>query len=55
MGGSSPNSGFFFLNIVFFMFFELFFFVVHVSKKMDTRVGGCRQDNPSFSLIFGFF
>ena len=48
-----PQLGFLFLggNSVFFV---LFFFVVHVSKKkkLDRGVGVYGLDNPSFSQIF---
>ena len=54
MGESSPNSNLvgFFGN---FVFFVLFFVVVHVSKKqfkLNMGVGGCCLANPSFSRIF---
>ena len=59
MGGSSPNSDFFFfLNVVFWCLLW-FNFVIHVSKtnikKMDRGVSGWNLANPSFSRIFGFF
>ena len=44
--------GFFYGN---FVFFVLFFVVIHVSKKylkLDMGVGGCCLANPSFSRIF---
>ena len=44
MGGSSPNSDFFFyLEMLFLFFFCVVFVVLHVSKKnkkMDMGVGG---------------
>ena len=57
VGGSSPNSKLvgFFGN---FVFFVLFFFVVHVSKKklkLNMGVAGWGLANPSFSRIFRLF
>ena len=62
MGGSRPNSDFYFFqgNFVFFPDFLGFCFLCcfHVSqcfkKKSDRVVGGWGLTNPSFSRIFGF-
>ena len=54
-----PKLGLFFFleNVVFSLFFVLFFVVVHVSKKITKWIGGGGWGlaNPSFSRIFFFF
>ena len=58
MGGSSPNSDFFFLILRFFRVSCVVICVVLASpknKKNWVGVGGCGLANPSFPRIFGFF
>ena len=58
MGGSTPNSDCFFLEILcFFVFFVMFscFKMLKKKKKLDNGVGGWGLINPSFSWMFLFF